>query len=499
MKADKAGSAQRLRFTEEERGEAALKKPAAGIRHAVDMEVRQVLHRKIREDEEDNIGLQAAHGAEQAGEAVLDAGRRLHHAGGSNPLSRAYQRRNIQKAYIAAKRGRDASLAGGRTAGAAGKAVKRSRRFFAGRRKHAYGLLALIAMLGFLLNALSACAPLMEAGFQAVVLGTHPAEEADVLAAEHAYSGMERDLQDELDHYALNHPEYDACVVDAQAIEHDPYALIALISAYHGGAPWTIDSAYGTLEMLFAWQYELTQSVQTETRYRTEGREGTEVVTDPLTGETWVETYFYTVEVPYVYSTRTVTLKNRNLSHAPVYIMSREKVGLYALYMSTLGNMPELFAGNPHASRPREPMRYDVPQELLNADPKLALLVEEANKRLGYPYVWGGYTPETSFDCSGFISWIFTETGVDDIGHLGATGLYHRSRHIEPEEAKPGDVIFFTGTLGEGAEGNDGVTHCGLYVGGNRMVHCGNPCSYADLTEPYWQQHFLGYGRLYEH
>lgn len=164
--------------------------------------------------------------------------------------------------------------------------------------------------------------------------------------------------------------------------------------------------------------------------------------------------------------------------------------------MSTLGNRPDLFAGNAHASTLKEPLRYDVPQALLDADPQFALLVEEANKRLGYPYVWGGYDPSTSFDCSGFISWLFTSTGVNDIGHAGATGLYSRSTPIRPEDAKPGDVIFFQGTMGAGTEG---ITHCGLYVGNNMMVHCGNPCSYADLTDSYWQQHFYGFGRLYDH
>ncbi len=171
-------------------------------------------------------------------------------------------------------------------------------------------------------------------------------------------------------------------------------------------------------------------------------------------------------------------------------------MGLYALYMSTLGNMSDLFAGNPYASELKDPMEYDVPQELLDADPQFALLVEAANECLGYPYVWGGYDPSTSFDCSGFISWLFTATGINNIGHMGATALYGHSDPVSPENAKPGDVIFFQGTMG-----NDvgGITHCGLYVGDNMMIHCGNPCSYADLTDSYWQQHFYGYGRLYDH
>ena len=190
----------------------------------------------------------------------------------------------------------------------------------------------------------------------------------------------------------------------------------------------------------------------------------------------------------------TVTLKNKNLSHAPVYTMSREKVGLYALYMSTHGNMDGLFHG-PHVSELKDPLEYDVPQELLDADPKFALLVEEANKRLGYPYVWGGYTPDTSFDCSGFISWIFTETGVRNIGHMGATGLYGISQHISEAQLRPGDVIFFSGTI----EGEAGITHCGLYVGNGMMVHCGSPCSYYDIAHGALRNNICGYGRLYQH
>lgn len=498
------------------------------IRQTAGSVVRKELHREISKHEEDNTGLQAAHATEQGGEKAFrtvshvrrsklrhdrhqleKAEKRLDRAnvdflqkkqeasqtGSSNPLSRLYQRQRIKREYIAAKAGHSASLSGN----AASKAVRRRLKPFAGKKKHVYLVLALVAMLGFLLNAMSSCAPLLEAGMQAFVMGTYPAEEADIKAVERAYQQMERELQDEMAHYESRHSGHDEYVVQAQDIWHDPYALIAIISAYHGGEQWTIDDVYGTLEMLFRWQYEKTETIATEIRYRTEWREGTRIVTDPVTGETRTETYAYEEEVPYTYSICAVTLKNKNLSHAPVYIMSREKMGLYALYMSTLGNMPDLFAGNPYASKLKDPLRYDVPQELLDADPQFAKLVEEANKRLGYPYVWGGYTPDTSFDCSGFVSWLFTETGVDSIGHMGATGLYGRSRHISPGEAKPGDVIFFTGTLGEDADGNDGVTHCGLYVGNNMMVHCGNPCSYADLTDSYWQQHFLGYGRLYEH
>lgn len=464
------------------------------------------LHREISKAEEDSTGLQAAHTLERSGETALhtadqgkligqkhrlhqteQAVKRLDHANvrflqakhemehpkpAGNPFARSYQRRMIQKEYAMAKAGK----ATGRTAASrsAQKAVRKGEKAAGSflKKKGTWLLLGLVGLLVVVMNMMSSCTPLLEAALQAIVMGTYPAEEADVKAAERAYRNMEKELEREMEDYERYHPGHDEYIVDADEIWHDPYALIALIFAYHGGEEWTIDSAYPTIEMLFEWQYVVEESVTTQTRYRQEGEE----------------------QIPYTYSICTVTMENKNLSHAPVYIMSREKVGLYAMYMSTLGNMPGLFTGA-HASTLKDPLEYDVPQELLDADPKFALLVEEANKRLGYPYVWGGYDPETSFDCSGFISWLFTSTGINNIGHMGATTLYGYSDPIAPHEAKPGDMIFFEGTMGDDV---GGITHCGLYVGNNMMVHCGNPCSYADLTESYWVEHFYGFGRLYD-
>ena len=523
----------RLRFEED----AAMPVPTKSAQGIVKRTVSAEVHKQIAQDEDENTGLQAIHTAEQGGENVLHtvqnmrqsklqhdhaklakAERKLDHANirylqkereikhpetsGSNPISRAYQRRAIRKEYMAAKAGKSTGSAYASST-AAKKAVRRTgdtaeKTVSAIFRKKSYLLiLGLAAMLMFVMNAISSCTPLVEAGLHAFVMGTYPAEERDVKAAERAYKTKEDELKRELERYERYHPGYDEYIIEADAskIWHDPYALISIISAYHGGEEWTIDDVYGTIEMLFAWQYKVTETISNETRYRTEERQGTRLVTDPITGETRTETYTYDVSVPYGYSICTVTLEAKNLSHAPVYIMSREKMGLYALYMSTLGNMPDLFAGNPYASELKEPLRYDVPQELLDADPQFALLVEAANSCLGYPYVWGGYDPSTSFDCSGFISWLFTSTGVNNIGHMGATSLYGYSDPVMPEDARPGDVIFFQGTMGDDM---DGITHCGLYVGNNMMIHCGNPCSYADLTDSYWQQHFYGFGRLYD-
>ena len=253
-----------------------------------------------------------------------------------------------------------------------------------------------------------------------------------------------------------------------------------------------------TLELLFEQQYKLTTAVEKETRCRTEWKKEYEQVEDPKTGEMKWQENWVQIEVAYTYTICKVKLVNNMLSHLPFMVLSREKVGMYALYMATLGNYPDLFAGKPHASQLKEPMEYEVPEAYKQADPKFAKLIEVGERYIGYPYVWGGDSPETSFDCSGFISWIFKESGVRDVGRLGATSLYGVCTPIEPEEARPGDLIFFQGTLGDGVAGNDGITHVALYVGDGYILNCGNPISYADLSRAYWQEHFYGFGRMYE-
>ncbi|MBQ9262859.1 MAG: C40 family peptidase [Clostridia bacterium] len=477
--------------------------------------VKEKNEAQLYQYEDDNIGLQVAHTAEKAGSSALHTGKQAHElrqnrlrhqaekktqtisvhgltfgetaagkenaisSGSSNPMSRQFQRKAIQKDYRAAKAGKKTGAAAGkagREAAERASSVSEKAVEYVGKKKHILVILLLGAMLIFIVQGISACSPLLEAGITALTAGTYPADEADVWAAEQYYANLEWQLQDEMQRYELFHPGYDEYVVDAQETWHDPYALIALISAYNNGEEWTLDDAIPIMQMFFDWQYEKTETVTSAQRYHTEIVNGVET------------------KVWHTVTTCTVTLKNKNLSHAPVYTMSREKVGLYALYMSTHGNMDGLFHG-PHVSELKDPLEYEVPQELLDADPQFALLVEEANKRLGYPYVWGGYTPDTSFDCSGFISWIFTETGVRNIGHMGATGLYGISRKISEAELKPGDVIFFSGTI----EGEDGITHCGLYVGNGMMVHSGSPCSHYDIAHGTLRNNIAGYGRLYEH
>lgn len=497
--------------------------------------VSSTIRRQIElNNEDENVGVTAALQSGQAGESALELGERAYHAHklkpyrtlekaevrldranvrvleaqqryehpqlSSNPVSRWQQKRAIRRQYAVIKAGRHTAGAQQTARGAAqavedGASAIRKAVTTPRSKRHVLLFTMLGAMLLFAINSLSACMPIAESIVNSFVIGTYPAEEADVLAAERAYAQMERDLQNELDHYDTVHPGYDEYIIHAQEIWHDPYALIAIVSAYHGGEEWTIDSAMPTLERYFALQYILTQEITTETRWQTETRTGQRLVTDPVTGQQHTETYTYDVQVPYAYSICNVRLENKILSHLPVYSMSREKMGLYALYMSTLGNMPDLFAGHPHASQLKEPTLYDIPEEVLAADTRFAAMIEEANKYVGFPYVWGGDDPSTSFDCSGFVSYVFTQSGFCNTGRLGATGLHGICRDISSDEARPGDLVFFEGTMGADV---GGITHVGIYVGDNMMLHCGNPIGYADLTGTYWQQHFYGFGRVPE-
>ena len=393
----------------------------------------------------------------------------------SNPYSRWQQRRAIRKEYAAAKAGKGTSaFAAGNTSRKAEEAVSEVKSA-AGKvvdnvRKHPGKLLLLALVSGMLIIVMStvqSCTPLAQSILDSLVIGTYPATEDDVRAAERVYAAKEKDLKYELEHYATVHPGYNEYNVEMDEIEHNPYVLIAIISAVFDGQDWTIDSAMPVIEKYFNLQYKVTETITTEIRYEGE------------------ESYEYTI--------CNVTLENRDLSHTPVISMSHHTMGMYALYMATHGNMEGIFAGNPHAIPLRDPYIYEIPQETLDADPQFAKLMEEANKYVGYPYVWGGASPETSFDCSGFVSYVFTTTGVCNTGRLGAKGLYARCRTVSEDEIRPGDLVFFAGTMGDDTEG---ITHVGIYVGNHHMIHCGSPCGYADLNESYWRQHFFAYGRL---
>ena len=498
------------------------KKPPSKLTHAVrDAPANFVLsqvHREVRQSEDDNVGVEAAHKVEQAVEsggrlvqsahrahqlkpyrAAIRAEKKLERANldalqkkaeidspTSNPVSKWQQKQAIKKQYAAAKHNQAAQTtakAAENTAKAAKKAAEKAEKAGKYVWEHRRGFAiaaAILLMLAFLLNGLSSCSVIMDGVGSGIAASTYPSQDADMLGAEAQYCAMEAELQRYLDTYESTH-DYDEYHFDLDTIEHDPYVLISIITALHQGE-WTLDEVQGTLQMLFDRQYILTEDVVVETRYRTE----TDTWTD-ADGNTHTDTY----QVPYDYYICTVTLENFNLSHVPVYIMSEEQLGMYATYMATLGNRPDLFPGSGYIGKYVEGSYtdYDIPPEALD-DEVFAAIIKEAEKYLGYPYVWGGSSPSTSFDCSGFVSWVINHSGWD-VGRLGAQGLCNICTPVSSANVKPGDLVFFTGTYD-----TPGVSHVGIYVGNNMMIHCGDPISYANLNSSYWQSHFYRYGRL---
>ena len=506
-----------LRFEEVDK-----KKPPSKLTHAVrDAPANFVLsqvHREVRQSEDDNVGVEAAHKVEQAVEsggrlvqsahrahqlkpyrAAIRAEKKLERANldalqkkaeidspTSNPVSKWQQKQAIKKQYAAAKHNQAAQTtakAAENTAKAAKKAAEKAEKAGKYVWEHRRGFAiaaAILLMLAFLLNGLSSCSVIMDGVGSGIAASTYPSQDADMLSAEAQYCAMEAELQHYLDTYESTH-DYDEYHFDLDTIEHDPYVLISIITALHQGE-WTLDEVQGTLQMLFVRQYILTEDVVVETRYRTE----TDTWTD-ADGNTHTDTY----QVPYDYYICTVTLENFNLSHVPVYIMSEEQLGMYATYMATLGNRPDLFPGSGYIGKYVEGSYtdYDIPPEALD-DEVFAAIIKEAEKYLGYPYIWGGSSPSTSFDCSGFVSWVINHSGWD-VGRLGAQGLCNICTPVSSANVKPGDLVFFTGTYD-----TPGVSHVGIYVGNNMMIHCGDPISYANLNSSYWQSHFYRYGRL---
>lgn len=506
-----------LRFEEVDK-----KKPPSKLTHAVqDAPANLILsqvHREVRQSEDDNVGVEAAHKVEQAVEsggrlvqsahrahqlkpyrAAIRAEKKLERANldalqkkaeidspTSNPVSKWQQKQAIKKQYAAAKHNQAAQTtakAAENTAKAAKKAAEKAEKAGKYVWEHRRGFAiaaAILLMLAFLLNGLSSCSVIMDGVGSGIAACTYPSQDADMLSAEAQYCAMEAELQHYLDTYESTH-DYDEYHFDLDTIEHDPYVLISIITALHQGE-WTLDEVQGTLQMLFDRQYILTEDVVVETHYRTE----TDTWTD-ADGNTHTDTY----QVPYDYYICTVTLENFNLSHVPVYIMSEEQLGMYATYMATLGNRPDLFPGSGYIGKYVEGSYtdYDIPPEVLD-DEVFAAIIKEAEKYLGYPYVWGGSSPSTSFDCSGFVSWVINHSGWD-VGRLGAQGLCNICTPVPSANVKPGDLVFFTGTYD-----TPGVSHVGIYVGNNMMIHCGDPISYANLNSNYWQSHFYRYGRL---
>ena len=492
--------------------------------------IRGTVHRKLREDNDGNSGTEAANTLSETAESgyrVAETAHRSHaeksyrkaekaevaadksnlralnkqyeqeYGKASNPYSKWQQKRAIKKEYAAAKAGngaRNTVRASETTAKAARRAAEDTKKTGSFIVRHKKGFLivgGIAAVILLFTTCISSCSTLFQGMTSSIASSTYPLEDADMLAAEAVYCAMEQELQDRLDHYEAEHG-YDEYHFDLDEIEHDPYVLISMITALKG-SEWKIDQVGGTLDMLFDKQYILTETVTTETRYRTETRTGIHYVTDSDTGESYPEEYEYDVEVPYTYYICHVELENFNLSHVPIHIMSHDQLSMYAVYMSTLGNRPDLFSDSAYVNRyyHTEYEKYEIPPEAL-ADEQFAAVIAEAEKYLGFPYVWGGSSPDTSFDCSGFVSYVYNNCGLHwSFGRLGAEGLRSMSAYVSPVNAQPGDLIFFEKTYDTSS-----ASHVGIYVGNNMMIHCGDPIQYTSIDTSYWRSHFLQFGRL---
>ena len=518
-----------IRFEEVE------KKPNGKLRHNPlghpAQEITLAAHNKIHEVEQENVGVEAGHKTEELAEqGVLHAGSRvrqaLHHhetkpwrdaakaevlyqksvqndpsLASSNPVSRYLQKKRIQRNY--SKEVRKAEKNTQKTATAAKTVAVRTKeaaqKTAAFVKKHSNVILPIIgiaATVVMLIGGVSSCSMMAGSGVSSVLSSSYLSEDSDIMSAEATYCAMEADLQEYLDTYEHTHA-YDEYHYDLDTIEHDPYVLISILSALHEGI-FTLADVQDDLEMLFAKQYILTEAVETETRYRTETLIGERHAQDPETGaylyDIWgdpiMEEYEYEDEVPYTYYICTVELENYDLSHIPVEIMGEDTLSMYATYMGTLGNREDLFPSSSYVSKyTTPPTIYDIPPSALE-DATFAALITEAEKYIGYPYVWGGSNPSTSFDCSGFVCWSMTASGVWNVGRTSAQGLFNACTLVYASNAQPGDLIFFVGTYD-----TPGISHVGIYAGGGKMLHCGDPIRYVDINTSYWQSHFYAFAR----
>ena len=420
----------------------------------------------------------------------------------SNPLSRWQQKRKIRKEYMAARHAEAAAANAGTAAKSGTTGIKslgqkladiKDKAFeYAASHPHVILMIAALALLVMVISsALSSCSVFLPGSSGAVVATTFTADDDDITGANDDYKALEAELQREVDAIETTHPGYNEYNYFLDEIGHNPYQLAAYLTVKF--EDYTRSEVQTTLHALFDLQYELQLEEEVETRYRTETRTGTTTSTDPETGELIEEEYEYEVEVPYEYHILNITLRNKNLGHVITESggMDEDQTERYAILLQTKGNKDYLFADDPYVATSDEYLDYQVPGEALTNE-RFANMIREAEKYLGYPYVWGGSSPSTSFDCSGFVSYVINHCGNGwNVGRLTANGLKNYCTIIRPEEAQPGDLIFFQGTYN-----TSGASHVGIYVGNGMMIHCGNPISYASINTSYWQQHFYCFGRI---
>lgn len=516
-----------LRFeeVEKQRGKEILPKKAG--RRMVQT-ASAAVHSKMYQVEEENVGTKAAHRTELATEATATMAAhaaRVHHQNApykkveklqqqvnqanvnaayraavrdnpelqTNNVKRFVQKQRIKRQY--AKEYRKAQKAGSKGSAAAKKAKdavsSTGQAVITAIKNHKGGLVvigALVLLVIMVFSSLSSCSVMMEGAMGSILGTSYTSEDPDILQTESNYTALESGLRNELANIENTYSGYDEYRYDVDNIGHNPNELISYLTAKFDA--FTPEQVQTELEAIFEKQYSLTTRAETEIRYRTETRTGTTTSTDPVTGETTTEEYTYEVEVPYEYHILYVTLRNKGFGTAAVEGLTEEQKERYAATLSMKGNKPYLFGDDIYANESAGE-DYDIPGKAL-ADPDFAALITEAEKYLGFPYVWGGSSPSTSFDCSGFVCYVFSNSGVHNLPRTTAQGIYNQCAHIAPSEAKPGDIIFFTGTY----DSPGPVSHVGIYVGNNMMIHCGSPIQYVRTDSSYWTQHFYAFGRL---
>ena len=490
------------------------------------------IHGKVHEVEDENLGVKAAQqteiAAEGTGRAMMAGVKhqkkspyekvdKLEHRAEKantkllyeksleeNPeikkssISKRIQKKEIKKryatAYKATKNGTEAvaatSIAASERATTVGKAKTVVSNFV---RKNK-ATLAVLGVIGVIciafVGAFGAMGTMLSQTGGAVVESTFLSSDDDIYAVDDAYTEMEIALQTQVDQIESTYPGYDEYRYQVDEISHESYALISYLTAKYGD--FKAVDVQAELEALFDEQYSMRVWDEVETRTRTETRTGTRDVTDPETGEVTTEEYEYEVEVEYEYRILNIQVVNKGMDAIAFQELDADGKRHYQIYLASLGNRSYLFGdrilvGNPAGGG----MSYDIPPEALT-DEKFANMIYEAEKYLGYPYVWGGASPSTSFDCSGFVSWVINNCGNGwSYGRLTAEGLRGICTYVSPGDAKPGDLIFFQGTYN-----TTGASHVGIYVGNGMMIHCGSPIQYASIESNYWQQHFMCFGRL---
>ena len=497
---------------------------------------RSAVHREIDQYEDDNVGMQALSEGEKAAEtahdisksryarklkkkakmqgkkgaktaksspqkptAAQDAGASGTGEGGSNWLSRWQQKQDIRQSYYAAAHsGTAAQTAGGKavsngtTAAKSGmeQVIDKGRSVvstavngianFAKSNAHVLlivGVFLLLLML--VMSAFSSCSILFSGTTQVSGQTIYTAEDRDIRGAETDYKKLEKELDKKIKRTPTDHPGYDEYRYHLDAIEHDPWQLTSFLTTLYDD--YTRSEVQAKLKETFAKQYKLTTWVEVQTRYRTV------VMIDIFTGIP------YTVQVPYEYRIFHTKLVNKGLEVVIREELNNDQWKRYEIFQDTLGGRPYLFngglppGGSDGSGTPG--IDYQVPAEALT-DEEFAAIYKEAQKYVGTPYVWGGSTSETGFDCSGYVCWVYNQNGYD-VGRTTANGLWQKSQHISEAEAKPGDLVFFEGTYD-----TPGKSHVGIYLGNGMMVSAGDPIKYADIHSSYWQKYLSGFGRL---